>query len=285
MNKKNTLSNIKKVSEIDIALKHLCSTTDGTYISCFLDGNPVLCGLIQMSNGIEFTNDLSEKVPNGEATREELIKSIFDKTITLARSEEAYRQQVIQDLAGLYDMENGSDHDKWELTFYQVSSKCFEEIYINQVYISLSRTENKIFVRVEMVQSNSIFLSFSLEAKLDTYAIVSIEPLSSEFALFLNTENTTEYTPIEDYNPATKKYVDDKCAELDNDSTLKKVEYFYVGRDNNNYNLYNSDSYTLIKVYDDFNDLLLKNNENYKRENNTLIFNYKTIQKIRVEYY
>lgn len=285
MNKKNTLSNIKKVSEIDIALKHLCSTTDGTYISCFLDGNPVLCGLIQMSNGIEFTNDLSEKVPNGEATREELIKSIFDKTITLARSEEAYRQQVIQDLAGLYDMENGSDHDKWELTFYQVSSKCFEEIYINQVYISLSRTENKIFVRVEMVQSNSIFLSFSLEAKLDTYAIVSIKPLSSEFALFLNTENTTEYTPTEDYNPATKKYVDDKCAELDNDSALKKVEYFYVGRDNNNYNLYNSDSYTLIKVYDDFNDLLLKDNENYKRENNTLIFNYKTIQKIRVEYY
>lgn len=285
MNKKNTLSNIKKVSEIDIALKHLCSTTDGTYISCFLDGNPVLCGLIQMSNGVEFTNDLSEKAPNGEVTREELIRSIFDKTITLARSEEAYRQQVIQDLAGLYDIENGSDHDKWELTFYQVSSKCFEEIYINQVYISLSRTENKIFVRVEMVQSNSIFLSFSLEAKLDTYAIVSIEPLSSEFALFLNTENTTEYTPTEDYNPATKKYVDDKCAELDNDSTLKKVEYFYVGRDNNNYNLYNSDSYTLIKVYDDFNDLLLKNNENYKRENNTLIFNYKTIQKIRVEYY
>lgn len=285
MNKKNTLSNIKKVNEIDTALKHLCSTTDGTYISCFLDGNPVLCGVIQMNNGTEFTNDLSEKVPNGEITRGELIGNIFDTAIILAWSEEEYRQQVIQDLAELYAMENGADHDRWFLVFNQVSSQCIEDLSVSQAEVELNRAENKIFVRVQMIQSNSIFLSFSLEATLDTYTIVSIEPLSSESALFLNTENEFEYTPTEDYHPATKKYVDDKCAELDNDSALKKVEYFYVGRDNNNYNLYNSDSYTLIKVYDDFNNLLLKDNENYKRENNTLIFNYKTIQKIKVEYY
>lgn len=285
MNKKNTLSSIKKVNEIDIALKHLCSTIDGTYVSCFLDGNPVLCGVIQMNNGVEFTNDLSEKVPNGETTRGELIGNIFDTAIILAWSEEEYRQQVIQDLAELYAMENGADHDRWFLVFNQVSSQCIEDLSVSQAEVELNRAENKIFVRVQMIQSNSIFLSFSLEATLDTYTIVSIEPLSSESALFLNTENEFEYTPTEDYNPATKKYVDDKCAELDNDSALKKVEYFYVGRDNNNYNLYNSDSYTLIKVYDDFNNLLLKDNENYKRENNTLIFNYKTIQKIRVEYY
>ena len=285
MNKKNTLSSIKKVNEIDIALKHLCSTIDGTYVSCFLDGNPVLCGVIQMNNGVEFTNDLSEKVPNGEITRGELIGNIFDTAIILAWSEEAYRQQIIQDLAGLYAMENGADHDKWFLVFNQVSTQCIEDLLVSQAEVELNRTENKIFVRVQMIQSNSIFLSFSLEATLDTYTIVSIEPLSSEFALFLNTENEFEYTPTENYNPATKKYVDDACAELSNVSALKKVEYFYVGRDNDSYNLYNSDSYTLIKVYDDFNDLLLKDNENYKRENNTLIFNYKSIQKIRVEYY
>ena len=285
MDKKSTLSNIKKVNEIDTALKHLGSTTVGTYLSCFLDGNPVLCGVIQMSNGKEFTNDLSEKVPNGEVTRGELLGSIFDTAITLAWSEEAHRQQVIQDLATLYAMENGADHDKWGLTFYQVSSRCLEEIYVNQVYTSLNRTENKIFVQVEIIQSNSIFLSFELEAKLDTYTVVSVTPLSSVSAFFLNTENSFEYTPTGNYNPATKKYVDDSCAELTNARALKKVEYFYVGKDSNNYNLYNSDSYTLIKVYDDANDLLLKDNENYKRENNTLTFNYKSIQKIRVEYY
>lgn len=285
MIKKDTLSNIKKVNEIDIALKHLGSTTEGTYLPCFLDGNPVLCSVIQMSNGIEFTNDLSEKVPNGKVTRGELLGSIFDTAITLAWSEEAHRQQAIQDLATLYAMENGTDHDKWGLTFYQISSQCLEETHVSQVYTSLNRTENKIFVRVEIIQSNSISSSFELEAKLDTYTVVSVAPLSPVSALFLNTGNDFEYTPTENYNPATKKYVDDKCAELSNARALKKVEYFYVGKDSNNYNLYNSDDYTLIKVYDDFNDLLLKDNENYKRENNTLTFNYKSIQKIRIEYY
>lgn len=30
----------------------------------------------------------------------------------------------------------------------------------------------------------------------------------------LSKDNTTEYTPLEDYNPATKKYVDDEIAEI-----------------------------------------------------------------------
>lgn len=285
MIKKDTLSNIKKVNEIDTALKYLGSTTEGTYLPCFLDGNPVLCSVIQMNNGREFTNNLSEKVPNGEVTRGELLGNIFDTVITLARSEETHRQQAIQSLATLYAMENGADHDKWGLTFYQVSSQCLEEVYVSQVYTLLSRTDNKILVRVEIIQSNSISLSFELEAELNTYTVVSVAPLSPVSALFLNTGNNFVYEPTENYNPATKKYVDDKCAELSNARALKKVEYFYVGKDSNNYNLYNSDDYTLIKVYDDFNNLLLKDNENYKRENNTLTFNYKSIQKIRVEYY
>lgn len=61
-----------------------------------------------------------------------------------------------------------------------------------------------------------------------------------------------------------------------------RTDYIYVAKDSNTYNLF-ADSE--IKVYDDFNNFLLKENENYKRNGTTLTFNYMNPIKLRLEYY
>ena len=63
---------------------------------------------------------------------------------------------------------------------------------------------------------------------------------------------------------------------------ITRTEYIYVAKDNNTYNLF-ADSE--IKVYDDFNNFLLKENENYKRNGTKLTFNYMNPIKLRIEYY
>ena len=61
-----------------------------------------------------------------------------------------------------------------------------------------------------------------------------------------------------------------------------RTDYIYVAKDSNTYNLFADNE---IKVYDDFNNFLLKENENYKRNGTTLTFNYMNPIKLRLEYY
>ena len=61
-----------------------------------------------------------------------------------------------------------------------------------------------------------------------------------------------------------------------------RTDYIYVAKDSNTYNLFADNE---IKVYDDFNNFLLKENENYKRNGTTLTFNYMNPIKLRIEYY
>lgn len=63
---------------------------------------------------------------------------------------------------------------------------------------------------------------------------------------------------------------------------LSRTEYIYVAKDSNTYNLFANSE---IKVYDDFNNFLLKENENYKRSGTTLTFNYMFPMRLRIEYY
>lgn len=42
----------------------------------------------------------------------------------------------------------------------------------------------------------------------------TVEPHTEKTVFYLTKDNTTEFTPSNDYNPATKKYVDDKVASL-----------------------------------------------------------------------
>lgn len=81
--------------------------------------------------------------------------------------------------------------------------------------------------------------------------------------------------------------INNNISSLENSkmNNLQKTEYYYIGNDSNTFSLINADSYSLIKVYDDFNNYLLKENENYKRENSKITFNYNSPIKIRVEYY
>ena len=218
-----------RVEGIDNALRHLCSTTDGAYVTSRLDVTPVLCGVIQKSNGVEFTNDLSEKVPNGEVTRGELIGNIFEQAVILALSEEEARQEIIQELATLYATENGADHDNWYLVFNQVCNQCLPDLWVSLAEVAFNRTENKFSIQVQFIMYSSIHYGFELEAKLDTYEVTSVVSLHPTSVLFLNTENESEYTPTADYHPATKKYVDDKCATDGGSANGIDPVVYYVG--------------------------------------------------------
>lgn len=52
---------------------------------------------------------------------------------------------------------------------------------------------------------------------------VSSKNTSSSGTTYLSTTNSSAYTPSENYNPATKKYVDDKALEISSDSV--KIGY------------------------------------------------------------
>ena len=211
-----------KVTGTDKALKHLIPI-DGAYVPCFLDGSPVLCGVVQSNDGTEFTNDLNEKVPNGEITRGELLGNIFDMAVTTAMVDEEVLPEIIGGLAELYAMENGADHDKWAVDFFQVCTQCVPDFWVSLASVSFNRTENKITVQVQMVMYSSIHCSSELQAKLDTGEVTSLVSFHPNSVLLLNTENDVEYTPEGDYNPATKKYVDDACA---NASGTDPVVYY-----------------------------------------------------------
>lgn len=49
----------------------------------------------------------------------------------------------------------------------------------------------------------------------DTYQISSLANYGAEVLMGLQTQNTTSYTPTADYNPATKKYVDDMVGDIE----------------------------------------------------------------------
>lgn len=55
---------------------------------------------------------------------------------------------------------------------------------------------------------------YGTEVPADEDTVFWIDPNGSEINV-LTTDNTTEYTPVDDYNPATKKYVDDKLSNIE----------------------------------------------------------------------
>lgn len=71
-----------------------------------------------------------------------------------------------------------------------------------------------------METSNYLFGIYTIQKK--TFLINSFETaLKSDV---LTKTNTTEFTPTEDYNPATKKYVDDNAASVDGITVSRNVE-------------------------------------------------------------
>lgn len=70
----------------------------------------------------------------------------------------------------------------------------------------------------------------------DDGIVMWINPEGDEDEVILTTTNTVEYEPTGDYNPATKKYVDDnkitKTSQLINDSNFA-VDANYIHTDNN----------------------------------------------------
>lgn len=93
------------------------------------------------------------------------------------------------------------------------------------------------------------------------------------------------YTLLE-YLVALEKKINELSTEENASNNLQKVEYTFIGGDTQTYNLFtNGEKNVNIKVYDDFNNYLLKDNENYKRNDDTLTFNFISPVKIRIEYY
>lgn len=147
MNKKNTLNNIRKAELVDKALKNLGGGDDYIAINDEGAGLRLVAGLTQLNNNRSFKNDLDAKVPNGEITRREQITNIFSAAFTLGMTffegggagQEGVIQEKLSTLAGLYAMENGSDHDDWGLVFKQLHVEPTPEMFIKDLTIGFNR--------------------------------------------------------------------------------------------------------------------------------------------------
>lgn len=218
MNKKNTLNNIRKAELADEALKKLGGGDDYIAINDEEADLRLVAGLTQLNNNRSFKNDLDAKVPNGEITRREQITNIFSAAfmmgMTLGEGEgdTSQIQEMLPTLAGLYAMENGSDHDDWGLVFKQLHVEPTPEIYIKDLTIGFNRSTKIIDLYLTLYIMEAVDYELYIKANYETNQIIETKPFEAKIVYFLSTNNYFEYTPEQDYNPATKKYVDDKIA-------------------------------------------------------------------------
>ena len=242
MNKKNTLNNIRKAELVDEALKTLGGGDDYIAIDDAETGLKLVASLTRLNNNISFKNDLDVKVPNGEITRREQITKIFSAAfmmgMTLIDGEEAGQEEAIKEmlptLAELYAMENGSDHDNWGLVFKQLHVEPTPEIYIKDLTIGFKRSTKIIDLYLTFYMMESVDYELHIKANYETNQIVELKPFEAKMMYFLSTNNEFEYTPEQDYNPATKKYVDDKIVppivrgnlihQVEGDTTTTTIE-------------------------------------------------------------
>lgn len=216
MNKKDMLSGIRKAEKADNALRHLGGDSKD-YLAFDFDGMRMLGTLAQFNNNYQFVGDLDEVLTNNGGhetlkTKGDLIANIFQYLIILLFTEnESERSQIITMLSDLYELE--TEINDWGLIFGQVHTSLLSEVFFQELHVRFRRELKKFGVWITYVEGNSRVYDFDLEASLETHEIISINPLTVPSKLFyLDTGNTIEYTPEGDYNPATKKYVDDKTA-------------------------------------------------------------------------
>ena len=220
MNKKNTLNNIRKAELVDKALKNLGGGDDYIAIDDAEADLRLVAGLTQLNNNSSFKNDLDAKVPNGEITRREQITNIFSSAFKIGMmlgegggtGQEGVIQQILATLAGLYAMENGSDHDDWGLVFKQLHVEPTPEIYIKDLTIRFNRSTKIIDLYLTLYIMEAVDYELYIKANYETNQIVESRPFTAKIVYLLSTNNDFKYTPEQDYNPATKKYVDDKTA-------------------------------------------------------------------------
>ena len=225
MIKKNTLNNIRKAELVDKALKTLGGGEDYIAINDEETGLKLVAGLEQLNNNSSFKNDLDTKVPNGEITRREQITNIFTTAFMIGMTEdETQIPEMLPTLAGLYAMENGSDHDNWGLVFKQLHVEPMPETYVKDLTIGFKRNTKIIDLYLTFYVTESADYELYLKANYETNEIVELKPLKAKMVYFLSTNNEFEYTPEKDYNPATKKYVDDKINTIVRGNLIHQVE-------------------------------------------------------------
>ena len=242
MNKKNTLNNIRKAELVDKALKNLGGGDDYIAIDDAEAGLKLVAGLTQLNNNSSFKNDLDAKVPNGEITRREQITNIFSAAFTLGMTffegggagQEGVIQEKLPALAGLYAMENGSDHDDWGLVFKQLHVEPTPEMFIKDLTIGFNRNTKIIDLYLTFYMMEAVDYELYIKANYETNQIVELRPFEAGIIYSLSTGNDFEYIPEGDYNPATKKYVDDKITppivrgnlihQVEGDNTTTTIE-------------------------------------------------------------
>lgn len=217
MNKKDMLNSIrnstKKAEVVDNALKHLGGTAMD-YLAFDFDGSRMLGAFSQFNNNYQFVGDLDAVLSNNGGneqlkTKRDLIVEIFRNLIMLSFTEnETERSGIITTLSGLYELE--TKYNDWGLIFEQVHTTLMPEIFFQELHVRFRRELKKFGVWITFVEGNSTAYTLELEASLETHEIITIKPITTGNLYYLGTGNLVEYEPTDDYNPATKKYVDDK---------------------------------------------------------------------------
>lgn len=249
MNKKDMLNSIRKAEKADDALRHLGgAATD--YLAFDYQGMRMLGALSQFNNNSQFEGDLDAVLTDNGGdeelkTKKDLIVRIFECIINLTFIEDQSQMpEVITILSALYELEK--EYNDWGLIFEQVHTTFLPEMFFKELHVRFRRELKKVGVWVTFIEGNAMEYEFELEANLETHQVMSVKPITAPSVLYyLGTGNVNEYEPEGDYNPATKKYVDDKTAppivwgytihQLEGDNTTITIEN--VGNLNRKLNL------------------------------------------------
>lgn len=84
----------------------------------------------------------------------------------------------------------------------------------SKISLYMSYSPNSLIIQTGYKNDKQIEILIDGIVYTVTFKTATEEPKVEQTVRYLTDKNTTEYTPTGDYNPATKKYVDDKVASL-----------------------------------------------------------------------
>lgn len=99
----------------------------------------------------------------------------------------------------------------------QIIGKDSDGIYVIDIRLETLVSSGTCYARMFILNSIKCVrqnIKFNVSLSNDVYTISSLQNHSSPVLTLLPVQNTTAYTPTENYHPATKKYVDDTVGDI-----------------------------------------------------------------------
>lgn len=205
------------IGTTDIDLSNYLAKDNITSYTPTSDYNPATKKYVDDAVASEINTTGIFKMPSELVT--DFLKVLRGTSSTLNVTDTTFKEEVISFLQEMYDNEK----DYFNIIIYSYKSGMFNYgncnfEFLQSEYGMLSSKPGSIKLRgiSPTFTNNNDYYTPSLTINLtwsgDTLQSITINVNNSGFLPYLSKKNNNSYTPTADYNPATKKYVDDSIA-------------------------------------------------------------------------